>query len=224
MNIYLHPGEERTLAAVQPQHDALHIDLAPHSRFTLLVQRDEPHDVSYSIDFQQDSYCRIIYLSHLAKKNQKNTANQKIIVNFVGSNAVCEYFGLCNVAENAEVQANVEVFHNAGNCTSRQVFKAIADNDARVCFDGKIVVARDAQKTNASQTSKGILLSNTAHIVAQPQLEIYADDVKCSHGAAVGQLDAEALFYLRSRGIDQPQARQMLLQAFAQEILDLIDN
>ena len=89
-------------------------------------------------------------------------------------------------------------------------------------FNGKIVVARDAQKINAYQSSKNILVSDDATINTKPQLEIYADDVKCSHGTTTGQLDEEALFYLRSRGIGQENARRLLLLAFAAEVLQTV--
>ena len=114
----------------------------------------------------------------------------------------------------------VQVLHSVPHCTSRQLFKAIADGDAQVHFGGKITAAHGAQQTTAVQTSKGILLTAGARISAMPQLEIYADDVKCSHGAAIGHLDEEQMFYLRARGIAKGQAREMLLNAFAQEILD----
>jgi len=110
------------------------------------------------------------------------------------------------------------------HCTSHETFKGILDGNGRVVFDGHIVVARDAQKTDAVLANDNLMLSREAEVDAKPQLEIYADDVKCSHGTTVGELDANMLFYLRSRGISEVQAKQMLCQGFAEEILQKIDH
>jgi Fe-S cluster assembly protein SufD len=102
---------------------------------------------------------------------------------------------------NQHVDNQLFVDHAAPNCWSNQQYKGILDDEATAVFSGKIMVQRDAQKTLAYQNNKNILLTDEAKANAQPQLEIYADDVKCSHGATVGQLDPEAMFYLRSRGL-----------------------
>ncbi len=108
------------------------------------------------------------------------------------------------------------------NCFSNELYKGIMDDNATGVFNGKIYVRRDAQKTNAYQSNKNILLSDNASVNTKPQLEIYADDVKCSHGCTVGSLDEEALFYLRSRGVSRENAKALLLQAFAMDILENI--
>jgi Fe-S cluster assembly protein SufD len=108
------------------------------------------------------------------------------------------------------------------NCFSNELYKGIMDDTATGVFNGKIFVRPQAQKTNAYQSNKNILLSDTASINTKPQLEIFADDVKCSHGCTVGQLDEEALFYLRSRGVSEKNARSLLLHAFAYDILQTI--
>ena len=112
--------------------------------------------------------------------------------------------------------------HLAPHGTSRQLYKGVVDGDGRGIFDGRIVVKSGAMKTDASQTNKNLLLSSSAQAYTRPRLEIFADDVKCAHGAAVGQIDEEALYYLRTRGIPQQAARDLLTDAFASEILDLI--
>ncbi len=114
------------------------------------------------------------------------------------------------------------VSHNAPSCASRQTVKNVIAAQARGVFQGKIEVARDAQKTDGYQMNQALLLSPDAEIDCKPQLEIYADDVKCSHGATVGELDAEQIFYLTSRGIPQVEARGMLVRAFLTEALDLV--
>ncbi len=112
----------------------------------------------------------------------------------------------------------VLIDHASPHCTSNQLFKGILDDKSTASFTGKIMVRRNAQKTNAFQTNRNILLTDEAKASTKPQLEIYADDVKCSHGATVGQLDKDALFYLRSRGISFEEAQFLLLEAFTREI------
>jgi Fe-S cluster assembly protein SufD len=112
------------------------------------------------------------------------------------------------------------VEHASPHCDSRQFYNGILDDSAHGVFHGRIIVHKDAQKTDAKQTNRNLLLSDDAQIDTKPQLEIYADDVKCTHGATIGQIDDTALFYLRSRGIDEVSARKLLLLAFANECLD----
>ena len=116
------------------------------------------------------------------------------------------------------------VDHAMPHCHSNELYKGIIDDKAQGVFNGKIWVRPDAQKTNAYQSNKNLLLSNEASMNAKPQLEIYADDVKCSHGATTGQLDEEALFYLRARGIGEGVARALLNHAFAADVIEQIEN
>jgi len=116
------------------------------------------------------------------------------------------------------------VDHAMPNCYSNELYKGIIGGDATGVFNGKIFVRKDAQKTNAYQSNKNILLSDNASMNAKPQLEIFADDVKCSHGATIGQIDEEALFYLRARGIGEASARALLNHAFAADVIDQIPD
>jgi Fe-S cluster assembly protein SufD len=109
-------------------------------------------------------------------------------------------------------------------CQSNELYKSILDDKAVNIFNGRILVRPNAQKTVAFQANKNVLLNTGAKIYTKPQLEIYADDVKCSHGATVGQLNENALFYMQSRGISKSAARQLLMYGFANEILDRIKN
>ena len=109
------------------------------------------------------------------------------------------------------------------NSFSNELYKGIIDENATAVFNGKIFVRQDAQKTNAYQSNKNVLLSDTATVNTKPQLEIFADDVKCSHGCTIGKLDEEALFYLRARGVGEQAAKALLLYAFAGEILEKIE-
>ncbi|MBL4801288.1 MAG: Fe-S cluster assembly protein SufD [Emcibacter sp.] len=112
--------------------------------------------------------------------------------------------------------------HDMPNCQSDQLYRGVLDEGGKSAFQGKVVVARDAQKTNADQSNKNLLLSRKAEANSKPELLIYADDVKCSHGATVGELDADQLFYLRSRGMDEVAAKGLLVAAFVSEVFDNI--
>ncbi len=114
------------------------------------------------------------------------------------------------------------VDHAVPNCVSNELYKSIMDDDATGAFNGRILVRQDAQKTLAFQNNRNVLLTDTARFFTKPQLEIYADDVKCSHGATVGQIDEEALFYLKARGIGGKEAQLMLMYAFAHEVISNI--
>ena len=120
------------------------------------------------------------------------------------------------------VDTHTTIDHAKPHCPSHEVYKGILGGNARAVFNGKIIVRQDAQKTDAKQTNRALLLSDHATINTKPQLEIFADDVKCTHGAAIGQLDEDALFYLRARGLTFFEARDMLIHAFAGEILDRV--
>jgi Fe-S cluster assembly protein SufD len=116
------------------------------------------------------------------------------------------------------------VEHKSPHSNSRQYYNGILDGQAHGVFHGRIIVHKGAQKTDAKQTNRNLLLSDDAQMDTKPQLEIYADDVKCTHGATIGQIDQDALFYLRSRGVDDLAARKLLLLAFASECLDRMSN
>jgi Fe-S cluster assembly protein SufD len=131
-------------------------------------------------------------------------------------------YGLNFLSGETTVDNHTVVDHKVANCESTELYKSALDDDATAIFNGKIYVRADAQKTNAYQSSKNILLSNSATANSKPQLEIWADDVKCSHGHATGQLDKDALFYLKARGIGDKEAKAMLTQAFVQDVLNTI--
>jgi Fe-S cluster assembly protein SufD len=139
-----------------------------------------------------------------------------------GEGASAEIYGVYLMDKTQHVDNQVFVDHAKPNCYSNELFKGILDDEATAVFNGHVLVRKDAQKTNAFQNNKNILMSDTARVNAKPFLEIYADDVKCSHGATVGQLDQEAMFYLRSRGICEANARLLLLYAFAGEVVNKI--
>ncbi len=136
-----------------------------------------------------------------------------------GSGADAHVNGLYLVDKKQHVDNRVFVEHAVSDCTSNELFKGIMDDEASAVFNGHVLVRKDAQNTNAYQQNRNILLTDKATVHSRPFLEIYADDVKCGHGATVGQLDNEALFYLRSRGICLASARLLLMYAFASEVI-----
>ena len=146
--------------------------------------------------------------------------NMDLIMEAPGNEA--HMYGLYLLKGNTHVDNHTLVDNTKPNCFSNEFYKGILDEKATGVFSGKIFVRPDAQKTNAYQSNKNILLSEDATINSKPQLEIFADDVKCSHGCTVGQLDEEALFYLRTRGISKEHAQSMLLEAFAEDIVEQI--
>ncbi len=138
-------------------------------------------------------------------------------------NSEAHMFGLYVAHESTHIDNHTSVDHKVPNCYSNEIYKGILDDQSKGVFNGKIFVRQDAQKTNAFQSNKNILLSDTATINTKPQLEIWADDVSCSHGCTTGQLDEEQLFYLRSRGISKSKAKAMLLHAFVNDVIDEIE-
>ncbi|MFT5260873.1 MAG: Fe-S cluster assembly protein SufD [Cryomorphaceae bacterium] len=144
-------------------------------------------------------------------------------VTLAGENAHTDCIGLFIGKARQHIDNHTTIRHQAPNCTSREVYKGILDDRARGVFHGRVVVDQDAQQTFAEQENANLLLSRDAEVDTKPQLEIYADDVKCSHGATVGELDAKQIFYLQSRGIDKDSARTLLTYAFAADVLDEIE-
>ena len=154
----------------------------------------------------------------------KSLIRNNLSARLVGEGAHADLNGLYFGKETSLIDNHLLVDHVSPNCTSNQLYKGVLDNEATGVFNGKIFVKPNAQKTNAFQSSKALLLSKDASINSKPQLEIFADDVKCSHGAAVGQLDSSALFYLRARGIPESEAVQILTYAFAHEVIEHINS
>ena len=137
-----------------------------------------------------------------------------------GEGGDCILNGLYLSDKERLIDNHTTIDHAKPHCGSHEVYKGILGGTSRAVFNGKIIVRQDAQKTDAKQTNRALLLTDGATINTKPQLEIFADDVKCTHGAAIGQLDDEAIFYLRARGMTYAEARDMLIHAFAGQVLD----
>jgi len=146
--------------------------------------------------------------------------NLNIIVD--GENCESRLFGIYPLTGHQHVDNHTLVDHRKPHCESHELYKGILDGSSNGVFNGKVFVRLDAQKTNAFQQNNNIILSENAQVNTKPELEIYADDVKCSHGCTTGQFDDEAVFYLRSRGIGERNAKNLLVYAFSQEVLENI--
>ena len=142
-----------------------------------------------------------------------------VAIDLVGEGAEVTLKGLYLCGGEERVNFRILMHHRAGGCISHQLFDGLAGGSSRVTFDGRIIVAPDAQQTEAYQENHNILLSEQAHVETTPQLEIYADDVKCSHGATIGRLDEDALFYMRTRGVPEKEARVLQMLSFLSPVI-----
>ena len=150
--------------------------------------------------------------------------SNQIFIEQLGEGCQTEVYALAFLHGEEKVTTETHVLHAVGGGRSNQLVKFVLDDNARGRFIGDLKIAQDAQQTEAHQTNRNLLLSDTAEMRTQPQLEIYADDVKATHGASTGQLDESALFYMQQRGIDPKKARQLLVNAFMKEVLNKISD
>lgn len=193
------------------------ISLAENAAIEHVSLQREHEDAAHigTICIRQASDSR--YKGHCISLGGRLTRND-VYAALAGPGADCELNGFY-VASNAQhVDNHTTIDHAQPRGTSREFYKGVLDDRARGAFSGKVIVRPDAQQTSAQQTNKNLLLSSDAEINSKPQLEIFADDVRCSHGSSIGQLDEDALFYLRARGIDVATARSLLMRAFSAEI------
>jgi len=175
------------------------------------------HLATFEAHQERDSYLNSFSFAEGAALSRTN-----IYTSLAGPGAHATLYGLYLGAGRQHVDHQTRIEHAAPNCTSWEVYKGILDGRAHGVFNGKVYVHPVAQKTDGKQTNKNLLLSDTAKVDTKPQLEIFADDVKCTHGATVGSLDALPLFYCRSRGIPEAEARTLLTYAFAADVLEEI--
>lgn len=150
------------------------------------------------------------------------TTRNDFSIDLIGEGAECNLSGMVIGSGSQRIDNAVEMRHIAPHCRSNQLFKYVLDGESNGSFGGRILVTAEADVTDAFQTNRNLLASAGARMHTKPQLEIYNDDVKCSHGATTGQLDAEALFYMRTRGIPEAEARNMLMQAYMADVIDSV--
>ena len=178
---------------------------------------DAFHIATIAGEFGRTSRVDVHSIALGAKLSRNN-----ILVNLAGEGLECVLNGLYLTRGEQLADHHMLVQHAQPHCASHEYFNGILDDKSKGVFHGRIYVHPIAQKTDAKQTNKNLLLSDDATADTKPQLEIYADDVKCTHGATIGQLNEESVFYLRSRGIDEVTAKRMLIHAFAGEIIERI--
>ena len=153
-----------------------------------------------------------------------SSAVNNLVIEQAGEGCETEIYALAYLHDEDSVTTETHVKHAIGGGSSNQLIKFVLDDEARGRFIGDLKIAQDAQQAEAHQTNRNLLLSETAEMRTQPKLEIYADDVKATHGASTGQLDESALFYMQQRGISKQKARQLLVGAFMREIVDTISD
>lgn len=177
---------------------------------------DEPE---LNLHIVQEAGSRVkIHLVHF------RSAANTITIEQVGEGCATEIYALAFLHGEDQVTTETHVTHTVGGGTSKQLVKFVLDDQARGRFIGELKIAPDAQQTEAHQTNRNLLLSEQAEMRTQPQLEIYANDVKATHGASTGQLDESALFYMQQRGIGKNKARQLLVSAFMKDVLETISD
>ena len=201
---------------------------------TELVAGDNAHVSHYMVVRESESAYNFSTL-RIQQGRSANVATHSLLLGgalirnnvhpvLAGEGSECLINGLFMANGRQHMDNYMLVEHASPHCDSRQFYNGILNGNSRGVFHGRIIVHKDAQKTDAKQTNRNLLLSDDAQIDTKPQLEIYADDVKCTHGATIGQVDENALFYLRSRGLDEVSARHVLLLAFANECLDRMNS
>ncbi len=195
--------------------DGAHVDIDIIQDFS-----DQSFQVlDVAVDQEKNSICNVVTHSLNGGWVRNNLLMQ---LNGEGSHAGLAGFYLPHQSQLIDNHTIVD--HKVPNCTSNELYKGVLYDQARGVFNGKVFVRRDAQKTEAYQSNKNIMMSDTAVMDSKPELEIYADDVRCSHGSTTGQFDEEALFYLRARGLSAEGAKQLLVSAYVKEVIDRSSN
>jgi Fe-S cluster assembly protein SufD len=233
--VMIHPrnlivAEENSRATIVEDYVSLDGGTAFCNTVTELVAGDNSVVSHYMIE-REDTQAFNVSTLRIQQGRNANVASHSLLMGgalvrnnvhpvLAGEGGECLINGLYIGRGRQHLDNYMLVEHASPHCGSRQFYNGILNDNAHGVFHGRIIVHKDAQKTDAKQTNRNLLLSDSAQIDTKPQLEIYADDVKCTHGATIGQMEENALFYLRSRGIDELSARTLLLLAFASECLD----
>jgi len=222
--------EDQSQGTVVEEYVSLGGGMMFSNSVTELVAGDDAHVSHYMIEREHKEAFNVSTL-RIQQGRTANVASHSFLLGgglvrnnvhpvLAGEGGECLINGLFVGSGKQHLDNYMHVEHASPHCASRQFYNGILDDKAHGVFHGRIVVHKDAQKTDAKQTNRNLLLSDDAQIDTKPQLEIYADDVKCTHGATIGQIDENALFYLRSRGMSEAEARRLLLLAFASECVE----
>lgn len=196
----------------------IEVVVGPSALVQLYTDQRESDQAFHVANIQAHVEAKGVFESH-AFSTGARIMRHDIGIGLKGEGADCTMNGVYLADGERLMDTHTSLDHAMPHCTSHEIYKGILAGKGRAVFNGRIIVQLDAQKTDAKQTNRALLLSDEATINSNPQLEIFADDVKCTHGAAVGQLDEEAMFYLQARGLNRDAARDMLLHAFAGEVI-----
>lgn len=204
-------------------NEIIELDVHPNSSIDYTVNQTSLEENYLFYGHYSTIKTKAISTIHIVNAGTAFTRNE-INASLVEQHAEANIYGAILTKKNEFIDNHTVVNHIAPHCESNELFKHILHDESTIVFNGKIFVFKDAQKTNAYQSNKSLLLSDNATLNTKPQLEIFADDVKCSHGATSGALDSDQLFYLISRGIPENIAKTLLMKAFMNEIIDDIPN
>ncbi len=201
---------------------------------TEIFVEENAHLTLDKIQFEDDSCYQVSTEQVEQAKNSTFTINtitlngalvrNNLNIKVIGQNCCTNLNGAYLLKGNQHVDNHTMVDHIAAHCESHELYKGVVNDKSTAVFNGKVFVRKDAQKINAFQSNANVLLSDDATINSKPELEIYADDVKCSHGSTTGQLDEEAVFYLRARGLSEKSARKLMISAFIDDVINKIEN
>ena len=226
----LHPGAQATIVerhigqtGTYLSNTVAEIVLATGSRLNHFKLQDEAADAFHIATTQIHASADAVY-ENFSLMTGSSVARNQIAIELQAPGSSCMLNGAYLGRGKQQLDTTTLIDHAAPDCKSSEVYKGALDERSKGVFQGRIVVRKDAQRTNGHQSNKALLLSDKAEIDAKPELEIYADDVVCSHGATVGELDEHALFYLRARGIPLEEARGLLIDAFVDGAIDEISN
>ena len=216
--VEVHAGDQKGFSnlgvevILAPNAQLTHIRMAGRSENVIAVE-----DVTVQVG--RDAGYRAHYLNEGGKLSRLTAR-----IDLNGENAEAHLSGVSVLGDGAHADVTTHITHAVGNTHSTQLFKNVAGGKSRAVYQGRVTVSKGANGADSSQTAKALLLGNRAEADLKPELEIFADDVKCAHGAAVGDLDADSLFYLRARGIPESEARALLLRAFLEEAVAEISD
>lgn len=229
--IILEEGAKASLLVCDHASDLADVKLLSLQTTEIFVGKDATFDF-YALEEHNEKVIRqsSVYVEQAEGSNtaigqyalQAGRTRNRVYIDLKGEQAETHLFGMAIADAQQRIDNLTYIRHRVPNCQSNEFFKYVADGQAHCSFVGRILVQRGADKTDAHQTDRNLCLSPEARMVARPELEIYADDVKCSHGATVGQLDQNALFYMRTRGIPESEARMLLMFAFMDDVIDEI--
>jgi len=231
---FVYIGKEAELTLIESHHSVSKSEKVFTNSVSEFVIESNAKLENYVLQDEQSTFCRNDIRQFAVNKD---SLTNNVLITFNGSmvrndtnvyingeHAEVHLNGLFVVKENNHTDNHTMMEHRVPNCFSNELYKGIISDNATGVFNGKILVYHDAQKTNAYQSNKNILMGDKATINTKPQLEIYADDVRCTHGTSTGRLNDEALFYMRSRGLNEKLAKNILLQSFAKEVSNTIKN